>query len=58
MAGAKKKIKHFFAWRIVVQVNRIHADAIAIPNAERKTTAMIEHPAHLLQRDRFIWKEL
>ena len=23
MAGAKKKIKHFFAWRIVVQVNPI-----------------------------------
>ena len=36
----------------------VHANATAIPNAKRKTTTMIEHPAHLLQRDRFIWKEL
>jgi hypothetical protein len=30
----------------------------AVPHAERETAAMVEHAPHLLQRDRFIWKEL
>src|SRR3974390_865031 len=38
--------------------SRVNAKAIGIPNAKRKATAVIKHPTHLLQRDRFVWEKL